>query len=76
MTHAVIDTFMTACLQHLHGHYVCPQACASLPFELIDTLHRLQLPVSVMVVMETMFGVTDVFVADQDTENHKGPARI
>lgn len=32
-------------------------------FELIDTLHRLQLPVSIMVVMETMFGVTDAFVA-------------
>ncbi len=62
--------------QHLRGQYAHPQACASLPFELIDTLHRLQLPVSIMVVMETMFGVTDVFVADQDTANHKGPAWI
>lgn len=29
-----------------------------------------------MVVMETMFGATDVFVADQDTANHEGPAWI
>lgn len=40
-----------------------PQACTFFPFELTDTLHRLQLPVSIMVVMETMFGVTDAFVA-------------
>lgn len=25
-----------------------------------------------MVVMETMFGVTDVFVGDENTANHKG----
>lgn len=32
--------------------------------------------VSVMVVMETLPGVTDVFAVDQDTANRKGEARI
>lgn len=40
-----------------------PQACASLSFDLIDCLYRLKSPASIMVVMETMFGVTDAFVA-------------
>lgn len=34
------------------------------------------MPLSITVVMETTFGATDVSVADQDTENHEGPARI
>lgn len=51
-------------------------APVSFPTELIDALCRAKLPVSVMVVMETMPSVTDVFVADQDTVNHKRDTRI
>lgn len=61
MTDAVTEIFMSVCLRRLHGQYVCP--CASFPSELADTLQRLRLPISIMVVMETLFGVTDAFVA-------------
>lgn len=58
MTDAVTEIFMSVCLRRLRGQYVCP--CASFPS---DTLQRLRLPISIMVVMETLFGVTDAFVA-------------
>lgn len=45
-------------------------------FQLIDTVRRLRPPVAIMAVVEAMFGLTDVFVADQDAANHKGAARI
>lgn len=61
MADAVIEIFMD--VRHLHGQHVCPGACAASPFELIDTLHRLQSPVSIIAVMETRLGVTDAFVA-------------
>ena len=55
---------------------VRPFAPVCFPPELIDVLRGAKLLVSVMVVMETLPGVTDVIVADQDMVNHKGDVRI